>query len=98
MRVVSAIFFCIIIASGCNKKAVPSVSDTETNTNTNEVTEQPAETPQFQKIDVVPAYKEFKKINLTNLKTPADSAAAPQENLIQPRPVGAPQEAPPKNP
>jgi len=97
MRVISAIIFSILIASsGCNKKTTPTVTETDTKTNT--VTEQPAETPQFQKIDVVPTYKEFKKINLTNLKTPADSTAAPQENLTQPRPVGAPQEAPPKNP
>jgi len=91
MKIIIAVFFLMAFAgSACNKKTAPAAN--------NAASEQPAETPQFQKIDVVPAYKEFKKINLTNLKAPADSTAAPQENLTQPRPVGAPQEAPPKNP
>jgi PBP1b-binding outer membrane lipoprotein LpoB len=98
MKIIIAAFFLMAVAlSACNKKTAPAASNTETNTN-NAASEQPAETPQFQKINVVPVYKEFKKINLTNLKIPADTTVTPQENLTQPRPVGAPIEAPPKNP
>jgi hypothetical protein len=100
-------FFIIIISgvlffiTGCNKKVIPSLENTETNT-----TEEKAENEQSPpiKVEAIPAPQniQIKKFDVEKLKQfhPADSSAPSGTNpdIVQPRPVGAPIEAKPKNP